>query len=110
MSKELIKTEFSSFEHLDNFDNKTKILITSREYKYNNGKHYFYLDYTFHPQSFSLVDPAHQDGDIIYKNEMTTVMINYLLMDDKELYNQTGNTTVSDYKLNIIKSLSKFWD
>ena len=111
MTKFLIKTRFSSFEYQNiTTENIIKILITVREYKYDNGKYYYYLDYTYHPTNSGVIECEELNGDIVYKNYMTTQMINHLLMDDKELYNNTGNTIVTQYKFNIMKSLSLLWD
>jgi hypothetical protein len=49
-------------------------------------------------------------GEIIFKNDMTSIMIKYLLMDDITLEKYTGLTTVEHYRKNIMISLSHFWD
>lgn len=111
MTKILISTRFSSYEHQDIItETKIKILITVREYEYDNGKHYYYLDYTYHPKNQKIIDCESLSGEIVYKNEMTTQMIDHLLMDNNDLYDHTGNTIVSDYKFNIMKALSLLWD
>lgn len=49
-------------------------------------------------------------GDIILKNTMTSIMVEYLLMDYDQLALLSGATTPQRYKKNIMWSLSYFWD
>jgi hypothetical protein len=49
-------------------------------------------------------------GEIIYKNEMTEKMVEYLLMDEEELSQYSGYTNPSTYKLHIMKCISLLWD
>ena len=50
------------------------------------------------------------DGEIIVKNSLSDKFIEFLTMNEDDLNNLSGNTTVEDYKLKIIKSISLFWD
>jgi len=49
-------------------------------------------------------------GVIVVKNEMTTAMIKYLLMEDDELSNYTGTSDPSRYRNNIMVHITHFWD
>ena len=52
----------------------------------------------------------HIAGEIIYKNELTDKLTEYLLMDDEILETKTGMTTVTDYRINIMRMISNLWD
>jgi hypothetical protein len=112
MPKTIVETRCSGFSLFDTFTCKeeTKVTISVREYKYENDQHYYYIDYTFNPKNIDILSKDHEDGEIVFKNEMTSTMIDYLLKSDEELYKNTGNTTVSDYRKFIMRSLSNFWD
>ena len=65
----------------------------------------------YHPfYDNSDIDKSEWKGDIIKKNAMTEQMVNYLMMDEDELSQYTGNTMSQDYKGFIMKSLTNFWD
>ena len=65
----------------------------------------------YHPfYDNSDIDKSEWKGDIIKKNAMTEQMVNYLMMDEDELSQFTGNTMSQDYKGFIMKSLTNFWD
>ena len=50
------------------------------------------------------------DGEILYKNDLSEKIVEYLLMDDKELKNKTGFGTVWNYKASIMKMITHLWD
>ncbi len=50
------------------------------------------------------------DGVIVYKNEIITKMIEYLLMSDYDLQFYTRTSTVQNYRVNIMCSLGMLWD
>lgn len=52
----------------------------------------------------------HNDGEIICKNELTDVLVKYLLMDFGEMKLLSGHTRAIDYKKSILESISLFWD
>ena len=52
----------------------------------------------------------HMDGDIIKYNEMSQMLIRYLLMDDSELEKLCGHSTPQHYRTMIMKSIANFWD
>ena len=83
---------------------------------YDTQKQYYYIDYKWiynHIMDHPLYDDkdfinSHNDGDIVYKNELTSKMIEYLIMDHTSM--DVGNSSPLIYKVQIIKSLSLLWD
>jgi len=51
---------------------------------------------------------SHFKGFTVIKNEMTTKMIDYLMMDDTELSKYTGTTTPQEFRRKILHSLIQF--
>lgn len=51
-----------------------------------------------------------QFGDIIYKNSLTSVMIEYLMMDDETLAKHSSSSSAQRYRQDIMLSLTYFWD
>jgi len=102
------------------------VTVTVKELNYSDGKTYIDVNYKFdammakderrrhiatHPLYGSDVnDFLTYEGEIIAKNPMTALMIEYLLMEDAELAKITGHTTAADYKHKIMLSLSYLWD
>ena len=84
------------------FDSYYIISYNSNMNEKNRACHPFYGDKTYDKASYS--------GEIIKKNNMTTKMIDYLLMDERKLSKFTGNTTAVDYKGNIMKQIALLWD
>ena len=111
MSKKLLKTEITRFDIDNPFNDRiTKVTVSVREFMYEDGKNYYYIDYSYNPKEQNILDKDSEDGVILFKNTMVTNMIDYLLMEDSELTKHTGLTTVSDYRKLIMQSLSLFWD
>ena len=48
-------------------------------------------------------------GVIVHKNEMTKIMIDYLLMDNDELRKYSGLTEINTYRQTIIRNLQNLW-
>lgn len=119
----ILNKQNNSFKFYDvspNLDLWTEVHITVIHKRYSDNKEYYDIDYkyTFSPSNilgyeghpFMGTDfVENKEGDIVAVNDMTTMMIKYLLMD-YELMNNTGNTTPQDYKRSIMHSLSLFWD
>jgi len=99
--------------------------------QYTDGKCYYYISYNYnfvpsekyskeinldmkkkaHPfYHFKHIEKSSYEGDIVFCNEMTTQMIEYLLLDDKELEKKTGVTTAQQYRKIIMSSLALLWD
>ena len=127
MSSETIMSEqekiirfFDIFDRQDDYYCDTKINI--KEIKYAGSELYYNISYTYeyshnsleshkaNPFNYSSNSTVDRDGVIIIKNEMTTTMIKYLLMEPEELELLIGNTWVIQYKINIMNSLGVFWD
>lgn len=124
--------EEASFQFYDELFDKTtafytvKIVVKTR--LYDSGIEYYDIGYSykFSPGDLSdpddilhyrrVLHPFYQDnpdsrsGEIVRKNKMTGVMIEFLLTPDKELVEHIGMTTPQRYKQDIMKSLAKFWD
>lgn len=50
------------------------------------------------------------EGDIIVSNELTDIIVKYLLMSFEDLQKHSGRVTAQQYKKQIIKSINLFWD
>jgi hypothetical protein len=97
-------------------DENININIIIEKKNYNNNS-YFDIEYKINNLDKNLNSKLKKvfkgsilDGDIICKNDMTTIMVNYLLVDDNKLSKKIGNFTVQEYKINIMKALNLFWD
>jgi hypothetical protein len=59
-------------------------------------------------------DEVGNDGEIemliVYDNEMTSTLIDFLMLSDEELKKNIGNDVPHCYRENIIHSLRNFWD
>ena len=103
-----------------------KVTVSVKDLFYSDGKKYMDIGYTFesvmetepvgkliknHPLYDSVMeDFLTYDGEVIAKNPMTAMMVDYLLMDDAELAKFSGHTTPQDYKHKIMLSIVHFWD
>lgn len=124
MTKIVLKertTEFINYDLFGKEDSFCKVIIKVEDVEYENKKQYYYISYSYqynldddkrsHPfwGNKHLFD-EHSDGEIIYKNKMSTEMINHLLMDDTTLSEICGCGTPQSYKANIMKCLAYLWD
>ena len=50
------------------------------------------------------------DGVIVIKNEMTTSMVKFLMMEDDELGRHIGSVSPEYYRRNIMANITQFWD
>ena len=66
--------------------------------------------YNFNFKDECCIGNDESSGVIIHKNEMTKIMIEYLLMDNKELCKYSGLTEVNTYRQIIMKNLQNLWD
>ena len=103
-----------------------KITISVKDLLYSDGKKY--MDISYHCEAVmdtdfvgkliknhpffhtNMEDFLGYEGEVIAKNPMTDMMVDYLLMDDAELAKFTGHTTPQDYKHKIMLSIVYFWD
>lgn len=122
-------TRTSTFNYQSNrssSDAHYEVTIVVKDLLYSDGKEYMDISYDFktvggkqsigwlvmnHPFYGSQVeDFLSYEGEVIAKNPMTELMVEYLLMDDAELAKFTGHTTPQDYKRQIMVSIPYFWD
>ena len=112
--------------HHDKLHNQVLTIIVSIQIKYwivNNKitDSYYIISYStpnmneqnkiYHPfYNDKSYDDCCYEGEIIKKNAMTEQMVNYLMMDEDELFQYSGNTMPRDYKGQIMKALTNFWD
>ena len=66
--------------------------------------------YNFDFKDECCIGDDESSGIIVHKNEMTKIMIEYLLMDNKELCKYSGLTEVNTYRQIIMKNLQNLWD
>ena len=78
----------------------------SYSYEYSNNESALRANPFFYNKNIQEFD---KEGVIVYKNEMTDQMINYLLMDSEELSQKCGMFWVQ-YKIKIMESLANLWD
>jgi len=135
----ILSTQTAKFKFYDEFnpDNKSyySVLINVNLLKYEDSKEFYDISYTytlkhpkletnnlsqdkqtktscmkFHPfyENDEISDSA--EGVIVHNNELSTMLIKYLLMPDDELSKFTNLTMAQNYRTNIMLSLAKFWD
>jgi uncharacterized surface anchored protein len=119
--------QVSSFKFYDSFStyNKAyyKITIAIKLLQYEDGSQYYDIIYRYNydkktnSEDLYIIDhmlsednEIFSDGVIVFKNEITTSMIKYLLMPDEELSNFTNNTATQHYRKTIMFALKEFWD
>lgn len=103
-----------------------KVTVTVKDLLYSDGKKYMDIGYEFeaimdtdfvgkliknHPFFESDMDDfLGYSGEVIATNPMTSMMVDYLLMDNAELAKFSGHTTPQEYKHKIMLSIVHFWD
>ena len=116
----------------DEMFNKTtafySVHIKVKTRQYDSGIEYFDIGYKYkfnaedltepddilhfrkvlHP--FYQENPDSRSGEIVKKNRLTSMLVEYLLMPDETLVQEIGMTTPQRYRQDIMTSLSKFWD
>ena len=120
-SSTLLETRQSHFVIQDHFDPNLncQVFVTAKTLRFENGEEYYDLHYRYqynsdsakhlNPFNDSLLSQS-DEGDIIKKNDMTRLMVEYLLMEIDQLGEMTGKTSPIEYKSQIMRSLSLFWD
>jgi len=105
--------------------------LIQKELEYESGSFYYDIEYNFkfipsdqcttkeniehkklaHPFApFSSDDDTKYEGVIVYANELTKKLVEFLLMDYEELVKIIDHTTTQRYKSNIMESLALLWD
>ena len=122
-NKRIVSDECFCFNYYNyrNYGKKSycsvKINVQAVEY-IDTKKKYYYISYEYDVDETNILHPfycdksmeEHLDGEIIYKNELTDKLTEYLLMNDEILATKTGMTTVTDYRINIMRMISTLWD
>ena len=101
-------TEYYSVQYKHKFKSEP-LYNTNEDIIYNDDPPIIYP----HPFANDSEDESlHElkDGNIIIKNDLTTQIIKFLLMPDKELSIYIGLTLPSDYRRTIIHDIAKKWD
>ena len=107
-------------------DDHYEVTISVKDLVFSDGKEYMDISYEFksfsdkqsirqlisnHPFYGSQMDDfLAYEGEIISKNDMTSSMVENLLMDDDMLAKISGHTTPQEYKRRIMWSISYLWD
>jgi len=105
--------------------------VIEKELEYESGSFYYDIEYNFkfipsdqctteenkkhrklaHPFApFSSDDDTKYEGVIVYANELTEKLVEFLLMDYDQLAKIIDHDTPQSYKSNIMESLSLLWD
>ena len=105
------------FTFADDFtDDTCCITIKVIQKKYENENQYYDISYSYDVDSTNKAHPFHNlckvnsKGTIVFKNELTDIMVKYLLLPDEELSKFSGTTTPKSYRKIIIKCLDSLWD
>ena len=120
-SSTLLETQRTHFVIEDHFQPNLncQVFVTVKTLRYENGEEYYDIGYHYqynseeakHLNPFDSSPLSQSDeGDIIKKNYMIQLMVNYLLMENDQLGKMTGNTCPIEYKSQIMRALSLLWD
>ncbi len=121
MPSQQIAIANSQFLVVDTFnsDLQCRVTVVVKTLLYDTGHEYYDISYSY---TYKTEDSKHlnpfndnlasqsDEGDIIIKNAMTTQMVTYLLKDEDELAREIGNHCPIQYKSQIMRALSLFWD
>ena len=85
---------------------------------YSNDKQFYYISYIW-----NVTNPADHpfrhdtefmenslDGDIIFRNTLSDVLVEYLQLNNNDLLKHSGSTTPDQYRKTVMKSISLLWD
>jgi hypothetical protein len=122
---------FRSDDELNETNSYCNVTVTIELMQYSDEKKYYHINYKYdlsncsdttinsdinklyssHPfYEYPHIDSESHIGEIVFYNEMTEKMIEYLLMPDEELKKVCGLTSTQKYRKLIMVSLSQFWD
>ncbi len=113
----LISSRTKTFKFVNEYDsNDTSyymVTVTVDEKMYISGKTYYDImyDYTL----YNKLDATPYFLDVmeavfVLKNQMTEIMVNYLLSESEELVKVSGTSTAQHYRYLIMMNLSKLRD
>ncbi len=122
-SKKIINKRESQFKNYAyDEDNYCLVKIKIEDIEYIESKKiYYYIsyDYKFGDKSNMMSHPFfgnkemlenNYEGEIIVKNELSKILIEFLLMDENNLKDKTGFTTTYNYRSSIMKMITHIWD
>lgn len=93
------------------YENKEIYYDVSYKYEYSNNDNTTIIKTNpFMQMNNQELFDGHSEGEIIVKNSFTEKLIEYLLMDYDSLGLHSGNTTPEEYKLQIMETITIFWD
>ena len=120
----ILSNQIKTFKFYDIFDNNElyycNVTINIKELKYSNGIIHYDISYLYtysdNLEQSKQCNPFYYSSDIynsndmygviIIKNEMTTIMVEYLMMDFDELQKYCGSTWSMQYKIYIMTMLT----
>ena len=116
----IVEKTFKFVDIFDNVDSSFCNVTIKVMEKISGGKPIYDISYSYeysnkdsmraNPFFYSKnIEESDKEGVIVYKNDMTDQMINYLLMDSDELSQKCGMFWVQ-YKIKIMESLANLWD
>jgi len=119
-----LSTKKKNFKFTSDFDQEVwcNIQITIEIKQYENGNMYYSITYDTTYSKGNKINQAHPfyniphledhiEDDIIYKNELTDKLIEYLMMDDAELTNHiNSNTFPQTYRARLMITIANLWD
>ena len=116
----IVEKTFKFVDIFDNVDSSFCNVTIKVMEKISGGKPIYDISYSYeysnkdsmraNPFFYSKnIEESDKEGVIVYKNDMTDQMINYLLMDPQELSQKCGMFWVQ-YKIKIMESLANLWD
>ena len=117
---EVVNSNFK-FKELDGKESNLYCLIdvTVKKVKYATNEVYYDISYKcLYSSEDSLCKKLNPllnietgyNGEIIFANEMSDILVKYLLMPFDELNKFSGRVTAEQYKRQVIKSINLFWD
>ena len=114
------KSQFKNYSFSEDNFCIVNILVEENEYK-DTKKRYFYISYEYEygENSNKSANPFygnkemlenHSDGEIIFKNELSEKLVDFLLMNDEELSERIGFGSTFNYKSSIMRMITHIWD
>ena len=121
-----LEKQTGAFRLYDSFsedvDSYTVVDVEVKRLKYPKQIEYYDISYTYgfsignesrqlgHPFVGNPDLDGHESGEIIVVNELSTVLVKFLLMSIDELSLHCGRVTPNDYKITVMHAISRLWD
>jgi hypothetical protein len=85
---------------------------------YLNDKQFYDITYKWDLESSEIHPFRHDkdfiryslDGDIVFRNTLSDVLVQYLQMNNEDLLKHSGSTTPEEYRKTVMKSIALLWD